>query len=210
MSHAAQEKRESEIHDATSTAVSNPFSLSSSPVCSAKIASRLKHFLRQCAKLTSDQSILDCAAHYHIDFIRTAYSLENTDPNQITFPETEQRIINSEILKLYEKGVIEPCMPETEEFISTVLWHPHDSQLEKLVIDIQLPWLCFLVLAMSRHFCFQYHLGSLQKSSRIYCIVLYCIYCCTHFGMLPSFVLGCNLIVSGHVSFDTDNACLKI
>ena len=93
LSHAAQEKRESEIHVATSIAVSNPSSLSSSPICSAKIASRLKHFLRQCAKLTTDQSNLDCAVHYHIDFIHTVYSLENTDPNQITFSETEERII---------------------------------------------------------------------------------------------------------------------
>ena len=56
-------------------------------------------------KLTSDQSIVDCAAHYHIDFIDTVYPLQHTVTNQITFSETEQQIINSEILKWFEKGL---------------------------------------------------------------------------------------------------------
>ena len=65
----AQEKRENEICDATSVTVSNPSFLSLSHVCTDKIAGRLKHFLPEWAKLTSDNIVLDCAAHYHIDFI---------------------------------------------------------------------------------------------------------------------------------------------
>ena len=67
----AKKARESDIDDNLSITVSNPSCLSLPNVCTAKITSWLKHFLAEWAKLTSDKSILDCAAHYHIILLPT-------------------------------------------------------------------------------------------------------------------------------------------
>ena len=91
----------------------------------------------QWAKLTSDQSILDWASHYHIDFIDTVYPLHHTVRTQITFSETEQRIIDSELLKLFEKGVIEPSVPETDVCISTDFLHPEKDSNYRMIINLK-------------------------------------------------------------------------
>ena len=126
-----------EIHDVTSIPVSNLFSLSLSPVFSAKIAVWLKYFLPEWSKLISDQTMLDCSAHYHIDFIDTVYLLQHTVTNQITFFENEQRIIDSEILKLLEKGIIEPCVPETGESITTVFLRPKKDGNYRMTLNLK-------------------------------------------------------------------------
>ena len=77
-------------------------------ICSTKIAGRLKHFTAGWEKLTSDKAILDSAAHYRIEFIDKAHPTQHQIPHQITFSDTEQRIIDAEITKLLEKGVIIP------------------------------------------------------------------------------------------------------
>ena len=61
------------------------------------------HFTAEWEKLTSDKAILDSAAHYHIEFIDNAHPTQHQIPHQITFSDTEQRIIDAEITKLLEK-----------------------------------------------------------------------------------------------------------
>ena len=87
------------------------------------------------AKLTNN-TILDCAAHYHIDFIDNVHPFQHTVPNQISFSETEQRVIDAEVSKLLEKGVIEPCVPETGEFISTVFLRPKKDGSHRMILNL--------------------------------------------------------------------------
>ena len=89
------------------------------------------------AKLTSDNTILDCAAHYHIDFIDNVYPFQHTGPNQISFCETKQRVIDAEVSKLLEKGVIEPCVPETGEFITTVFQRPKKDGSHRMILKLK-------------------------------------------------------------------------
>ena len=117
--------------------MSNPSSLSLSAICAAKIAGRLKHFLPEWAKLTSDKSILDCAAHYHIDFLDNEYPVQHIVPNQSIFSETEQRVIDSEILKLLEKGVVKRCEPETGDFVSTVFLRPKKDGNYRMILKLK-------------------------------------------------------------------------
>ena len=116
--------------------VSNLSSLSLSHVCTDKIAGKLKHFLPKWAKLTSDNTILDCAAHYQIDFIDNVHPFQHTVPNQISFSETEQRVIDAEVSKLLEKGVREPCVPETGEFISTVFLRSKKDGSHRMMLKL--------------------------------------------------------------------------
>ena len=62
------------------------------------------------------------AAHYRIDFLDNAYTVQNTVPiaNKIIFSVTEQWVtIDYEILNFLEKGLVETCVLETGEFVST-------------------------------------------------------------------------------------------
>ena len=97
----------------------------------------MKHFLPEWAKLTSDKSILDCAAHYHIDFLDNEFPVQHTVPNQIIFSETEQRVIDSEILKLLEKGVVKRCEPKTGDFVSTVFLRPKKDGNYCMILNLK-------------------------------------------------------------------------
>ena len=59
--------------------------------------------------MTSAKAILDSAAHYHIEFIDNAHPTQHQIPNQITFSDTEQRIIDAEITKLLENELLYPA-----------------------------------------------------------------------------------------------------
>ena len=87
--------------------------------------------------MTSDKAILDSAAHYHIEFIDNAHPTQHQIPHQITFSDTEQRIIDAEITKLLEKGVIIPCESEQGEYISTVFVRPKKDGNYRMILNLK-------------------------------------------------------------------------
>ena len=126
--HSFPEKRELQTNAVMQVNVSNLSltSLSNLPnICSTKIAGRPKHFTVEWEKLTSDKAILDRATHYHIEFINNTHPTQHQIPHQITFSDTEQQIIDAELItKLLEKVVIILCESEQGDYISTVFVHP--------------------------------------------------------------------------------------
>ena len=73
--------------------------------------------------LTSDPVILDAIKHYHIEFGEDL-PFQIFQPKQMHFSLSERAIINDEITKLLNKGVVEPMHCVEGDFISTIFVRP--------------------------------------------------------------------------------------
>ena len=86
-----------------------------------QVAGRLKHFVQQWYNWTSDQTILDTAKHCHIEFVSDILPYQEIPKRPIKMSLSEQNIMNTEVSKLLNKGVIEQCAHHIEaECISNV------------------------------------------------------------------------------------------
>ena len=138
--HSSPEKRELQTNTVTPVNVSilSLTSFSNLPnICSTKIAGSLKHFTAEWEKLTSDKEVLDNAAHYYVEFIDNAHPTQNQIPHQITFSDTEQRIIDAEITKWLVKGVTIPCESEQGKYISTVFVRPKKDGNYRMILNLK-------------------------------------------------------------------------
>ena len=84
------------------------------------VAGNIRHFVDEWRKITSDKFILDTVQHSHIDFFEGMAPIQNSVPKPIKFNEQEKIIVNGEVLKLLNKGVIEPCQPERTLYVSNI------------------------------------------------------------------------------------------
>ena len=85
--------------------------------------------------ITSDQSILDIVQHCHIDF-------ENNPPVQTSvrhqcFTVLEKKIIQNEIDKLLEMGVIEEAEHEYGQFISPIFTVPKKNGEHHMILNLK-------------------------------------------------------------------------
>lgn len=80
-------------------------------------AGRLKDFAHNWKKLTSDAFMLDTVQHCHIEF-KQGSSCDQHNVRVQRFNSIEENIIDAEILRLCEKGVLEETIHCKEEFIS--------------------------------------------------------------------------------------------
>ena len=87
---------------------------------STKVAGNLRHFVQEWEKITSDPFILDTVKHSHIDFSEGLAPCQTWAPRPIQFNECENIIIQGEVEKLLNKGVIEPCKPEQGQYVSNI------------------------------------------------------------------------------------------
>ena len=67
-----------------------------------------------------DKFILDTVQHSHIDFLEGTAPFQNWAPRPIKFNEHEKEIIDGEVQKLLNKGVIEVCQPEKTQYVSNI------------------------------------------------------------------------------------------
>ena len=86
------------------------------------IAGRLKHFSSQWQNITSDHFILESVTQYKIEFAE-GFPQQETVPREISFSLQEQQIIQNEIDKLLNKGMIKETTHCEGEYISTI-FHP--------------------------------------------------------------------------------------
>ncbi len=83
--------------------------------------------------LTSDPEILDIVQGAHIEF--------DTIPKQCTLPMTndfnqaETKLV--EIEKLLQKGVIQPCIKESDDFISKIFLRPKKDGTHRLILNLK-------------------------------------------------------------------------
>ena len=74
----------------------------------------LERKLEQWQKLTVDNWILSTVKRYKIEFFKTPI------PKTIDFGETQNQIVDNEIIELLQKGAISECKHENNEFISYI------------------------------------------------------------------------------------------
>lgn len=98
-------------------------------------AGRLSHFEENWRKLTSDESVLDIALHCHIE-IDKEVPKQNKYPPQF-FNSFEEEIIEKEICKLSEMGVIEEVQPHEGQFISPIFTRPKKDGEYRMILNLK-------------------------------------------------------------------------
>jgi len=81
-------------------------------------ACTLERKLEQWQKLTVDNWILSTVKGYKIEFFKTP--IQFSAPKTIDFGETQNQIVDNEIIELLQKGAISECKHEDNEFISNI------------------------------------------------------------------------------------------
>ena len=87
-------------------------------------AGSLKHCVHAWAEITSDPFILDAVTHCHIEFDVLPGSEINKTKPYFTFNKSEQLIIDAEIQKFLQKGIIKLLASEPGEVISPIFITP--------------------------------------------------------------------------------------
>ena len=88
--------------------------------------------------VTTDSVILDAIQHHHIEFEGHCRPVQTTKPRQIIFSSGDKEIINLEIAKLLNKGVIEQSTPCHGDFISTIFVRPKKDGSHRLILNLKL------------------------------------------------------------------------
>ena len=103
------------------------------PVCFK--AGRLSQFEENWRKLTSDESVLDIALHCKIEFDK-AIPKQNSYPQQF-FNMVEEDIIDKEISKLSEMGVIEEVKSQEGQFISPIFTKQKKDGEYRMILNLK-------------------------------------------------------------------------
>ena len=80
---------------------------------------QLARFLEKWKEITSDSEVLNCVKGQYIEF--STQPTKNLGPKRKTFNISDSLVIEAEIQKLLDKGVIEPTQHESGEYISPIL-----------------------------------------------------------------------------------------
>ena len=101
------------------------------------IGGRLEAHVNNWAKLTSDRSILDAVTGYKIEFLPECYPpIQNKPVFQHKMSIVETNVIDSEISKLYQKGVIEQSHHERGQYISPIFIRPKKDGGFRMILDL--------------------------------------------------------------------------
>lgn len=79
---------------------------------------QLAHFLDKWKQLTSDSEVLNCVKGQFIEF--STQPTKNLGPKRKTFSISDSLVIEAEIQKLLDKGVIVPTQHESGEYVSPI------------------------------------------------------------------------------------------
>ena len=85
-------------------------------------AGGIKDCLPLWQQLTSDENILDIVRGYRIEFLETGF--QDQEPKTICFSPTETSVVQSEVAKLLNKGVIVLSEDEPGQFVSNIFIRP--------------------------------------------------------------------------------------
>ena len=92
-------------------------------------AGQIANCVHQWNMLTSDPEVLD------IQF--ESISKQNDIPLPNLFCQAESEAVAIEIDKLMSKGVIEPCMKESNDFISKIFLRPKKDGSHRLILNLK-------------------------------------------------------------------------
>ena len=97
----------------------------------------MKHFAENWYDLTSDKFILDTIKHHHIEFEMGNYPKQYFPQRQIPMNQCEREILDQEIVKLLDKGIIENCAHEPGEFISNVFLRKKKDSSYRMILNLK-------------------------------------------------------------------------
>lgn len=101
-----------------------------------KIAGRLRQFSLHWKSITSDTFILNSVTEYRIEF-EIGEPLQLYAPRVLKFTDQEQSVIDNEINKLVNKGVIVKTSHCGKEFISTIFIRPKNDGSYRLILNLK-------------------------------------------------------------------------
>ena len=94
----------------------------------------MKDCVHAWTEITSDPFILDAVTHCHLEFDSLSESnVSNTRP-YFTFNETEQTVIDGEIEKFLQKGIIRHSVPESGEVLSPIFITPKKDGTSRVIL----------------------------------------------------------------------------
>ncbi|CAB4039512.1 Hypothetical predicted protein, partial [Paramuricea clavata] len=100
-------------------------------------AGGLKDCVHAWTAITSDPFILDAVTHCHLEFDSLPESnVSNTRP-YFTFNETEQTVIDGEIEKFLQKGIIRHSVPESGEVLSPIFITPKKDGTSRVIFNLK-------------------------------------------------------------------------
>ena len=102
-------------------------------------AGRLKHFVKEWEKLTTDPEILDVVEHCHIQFIDNNPPQQNRNEKsfQVKFNKKEEEIIDAEIKQLLEKSVIREVEYQEGQFLSPIFVRPKKNGEYRMILNLK-------------------------------------------------------------------------
>ena len=100
-------------------------------------AGRLKLFLDNWKEITSDETILDMVSGCHIDISENESVNEVKNMRPINFNEKEKEIVNNEVQKLLDKGVIEKTQKSEGDIISNIFIRLKKDKSYRVIINLK-------------------------------------------------------------------------
>ena len=99
-------------------------------------AGRLRFFVDEWCKLTTDPYVLDLVQHAHLKFCEgfEPKQLKNVQPYQMT---QEVIIVDNELEKLIQKGVITRVREEREVYLSNIFLRPKKNGTFRLILNLK-------------------------------------------------------------------------
>ena len=95
---------------------------------------RISKFLNNWMKLTSDENILQTVAGYKIKFDDPP--LQKVKAKTIKFSEKEESVIDDEIVKLANKGIIQECKRESGDYVSNIFLRPKSDGSYRMILNL--------------------------------------------------------------------------
>ena len=101
-------------------------------------AGRLKNFIDNWQKITTDEFILDIVEHCHLEFIDNIRPSQITIPYQRNFDKTQEETIDKEIENMLALGVIKQVHHELSQYISPIFTVPKkDTKEHRMILNLK-------------------------------------------------------------------------
>ena len=96
---------------------------------------QLVRFLDKWKEITSDSEILNCVKGQYIEF--STQPTKNVGPKRKTFSISDSLVIEAEIQKLLDKGVIGPTQHESGEYISPIFVANEEDGSFRMILNLK-------------------------------------------------------------------------
>ena len=101
----------------------------------SKVAGRLRFYLQEWKKITSDFEVLDTVRGMHIPFINQVPKQVQI-PLQIPMQKDQSAAVDMEVQNLLEKGVVVPTTWTGDDYFSTVFTRPKSSGGYRMILNL--------------------------------------------------------------------------